>query len=352
MSRIKKLVFHIGVPKTGSSLLQKCLRNLRRKLRRRGVTYIDRNVFLRIPSYTAWAAYGRDEHPKQDFFDAFLAQVERKRRVRGEPTDTVLISNEAASGRSRDLGVPFWPGGPPGIGEIIELLDPESTELVVYVRRQDKLLESLFMQRIHRGASVMWATHRDKVCLDDRVRYSELLDGVSTLPTVDRLRVRPFEIIQAGSAAFVADFLSIIDSGDLITGLPSKALLPTNPSYTHAAWEAATALNPLLDRPGQAKRVRKFLSDLFPTDAYPKAQLFTDEERLAVIERYRPDNEQVFEKYLPEFPVDTYSTVDGVNQLRGFLTPITIPTPPPPPKRSAYRRVRAAVGTAWRGLRG
>lgn len=351
MPPINRLVFHIGVPKTGSSLLQKAMRNLRPHMRDRGVTYIDRNVFLAIPSYRAWAPYGKPGYSKDEFVEAFRGEVERKRRLGGRPTGTVLISNEAASGRARDFGVPFWPGARPGITEVVEALAPKSTEVVMYVRRQDRLLESLYMQRIHRGGTLAWEAHRDRTCLDERVDFAELIESVAAIPTVDRVGVKPFEIIQAGAPAFVADFLAVVDSGALVEYLRPAQLDPTNPSFTRPAWEAALRINPLLDRPDQPKKVRKFLNALFPPGEYPKAPLLTEAERHDLIERYRPQNERLFTKYLPAFPVDAYSTPEGTDKLRNHLDPIALPDEPLQPKRRLGKRLRAAAGAIRRELK-
>jgi hypothetical protein len=325
MAGIDRLIFHIGVPKTGSSLLQKALRNLRSDLQERGVTYIDRNVFMSIPSYKAWAPYGRPGYSKREFLTEFASKVDRRRR-RGDAaaTTTVLISNETGAGRARDFGDPFWPGAAPGITEIIETLEPASTELVMFVRRQDRLLESFYMQRIHRGGWVDWQEHRDTICRDDRVDFTELVESIENLPTVTGVRIRPFEIIQAGAPAFVSDFLGIIDATDLVHRLRPELLDPTNPSFTQTAWEAAMILNPMLDRPDQPKKVRKFLNSLFPADNHPKAQLLTDDERAELLEQYRPRNEQFFDLRLPDFPREAYSTADGTRALRTWLDPVTL----------------------------
>jgi hypothetical protein len=192
------------------------------------------------------------------------------------------------------------------------------------------------MQQLHRGnRKADWEVFRKKVTQDDRVRYTDLIDGVSSLPTVDGLRVRPFEIIQAGAPAFVADFLTLVDSADLISTLEPKRLEATNPAYTHPAWQAARSLNQLLDRPGQAKQVRRFLHKLFPVDLYPRAQQFTEEERLKVLRLHHPDNTRLFLKYLPEFPSDSYSTPTALDPIRSFLTPIPLPEEEPVPDADA-----------------
>ena len=41
----------------------------------------------------------------------------------------------------------------------------------------------------------------------------------------------------------------------------------------------------------------------------------TDEQRMEVLQTYRADNEQLFARFMPDLPVDTYSTMDGTDRL-------------------------------------
>jgi hypothetical protein len=325
MASIEHLILHIGVPKTGSSLLQKSLRALRQPLRERGIAYVDRKAFLAMPDYRAWAAYGREQYSKEALFDQLRDTVKASRKKVAGGGRTLVISNESIPGRlSPEYGNPFWSRAGESVAELVSVIAPKRTVVIVYVRRQDRLLESLYMQRIHLGYRTKWVRFRDKTCLDERVRFTELIGDVSTVPTVSEVRVRPFEIIQAGSAAFTSDFLDNLGAGDLVHQLEPKTLATTNPSYTQPAWVAALAINRLLTKPEHPDKVRKFLTDLFPPGEYPAAQLLTDEERLSMLTRYRDENAELFATYLPEFPKDAYSTLEGTKAFRGVLTPIPI----------------------------
>jgi hypothetical protein len=172
------------------------------------------------------------------------------------------------------------------------------------------------MERIHRGATIEWKDWQDDICGDDRVRYTELIETVWDVPTVTKVTIRPFETIGAGAHAFVADFFDLVGQRQLVETLDPDVFRPSNPSYTEPALRAAMALNPLLDTDKQLKRVRRFLRRLFPQESYPKPQLLGDEERQALLERYRPENERLFSRYLPEYPVDAYWNEASLARLR------------------------------------
>jgi hypothetical protein len=348
MRPIKRLILHIGLPKTGSSLIQRSLRSIRRPMRRRGVAYISRGRIRDLANYPRGAGGKRPVSP--EFVAELRAAVEEEAAKELRRIDTVLISNEAAAGWPRG-DEPFWPHAAIRIEALIESIKPASTEIVAYVRRQDRFLESLYMQRIHGGDSISWEQFRDKTCGDDRVRYAELLDSLVALPTVERMRIRPFEIIAAGAAAFVADFLDGIGVGELVLELEPKTMASANPSYTVPAWQAAMAINRFVDTEEKREEVRRFLREMFPLGEYPKPELLTETQRMRLIERYSPHNERLFAKYLPEFPVDAYSTLEGVSKLEGFLSPIGLLEPPHPEKRRLADRMRAAAAAARREWR-
>ena len=351
MARVHRLHLHIGVPKTGSSLIQKSLRNIRGPLRRRGVAYLDRKQMLRLPGYQRWAS-GTDGRPsKADFLDGIAETVEAVRSRGARKSRTVVASNEAAAGHARDFDEPFWPRTRVAVSDLVTAIQPRSTEVIVYVRRQDRLLESLYMERIHRGRTLTWEEFRDDVCRDERVRYTELMAEIAEVPTVDSIRVRPFEVIQEGAPSFVADFLDALGVADLIVDVPKKALSMTNPSYTEPAWRAALAVNPLLDDDDQVTKVRRFLRELFPVEDHPKAPLLTDDERRDLIERYRAENERLFREHMPGFPVDAYSTPEGLASLEGAIPSVEMPDGRPPPPRGVLGKMRSALSGVRRRFR-
>jgi hypothetical protein len=309
---IGRFVFHVGAPKTGTSLLQKALRRLTGPLAEHGVTYVDRSRWLEMDTYRGWAPYGRDHISPGDFQNELRRVFDDAGGAEG---DLVVTSNEAASGWDSDLGIPFWKDAHDAVRQVVEALEPDSTEIVVYLRRQDRFLESLYMELVHIGRAIEWDEFRDAACKDDRVRFSELIDAVGAVDGVDRVHVRLFESIRSGAREFVADFLELVDAGRLAHGLADEVLEVARPSFTQPAWEAALRLNHLVTSPEEIRRLRRFLVDLFPTEQYPAASLLTESERAHLVAEHREDNERVFSAHLPDLPLTTYSTVDAIEGL-------------------------------------
>jgi hypothetical protein len=318
---MKRLILHVGVPKTGTSLIQRTMRQLRPELRRSGVVYIDRKAMHRLPDRPSWSAYGTGPEENRPRFLADLREVVKRERLQTAPrARTVVMSNESMIGRvAPEYGDPFWPRATDALTDVVSALEPKSTRVIMYIRRQDRLLESLFMQRIHLGATMAWNRFHEAACRDDRIRYQDLIQAIETVPTVEEISVAPFELIGAGGVPFVTHFLRSLNLGLERLVADREDEKPSNPSYTQPAYELALKINKHLETPAQRELTRKYLRQLFPADEYPKAQLLTDDQRNELIEVYRPTNEKFFAEYLPEFPVDSYSSPEATGRLGAWL---------------------------------
>ena len=348
MNPLEQLILHIGVQKTGSSLIQRSMRSARKRIRSAGVGYVDRRAFLDMPDMWAWAAYGRQGFSKEAFREQLSEAVRVEMGKTAGGGSRVLISNESIAGRLQpDYQDPFWGRAAASVGELIEVLQPRTTSVILYVRRQDRLLESVYMQRIHTGHTTTWEEFRDLTCRDLRVGYTRLIESLESVPGVDEIQVRPFEIIAGGGRLFVADFLEMAGLGGIRV---PKGNDPSNQSYTAPAWEAAMVMNQYVESPEDAKAVRRFLGRLFPPSDYPKAILLSDEERGELLEMYREDNRDLFSRYLPHFPPDSYSTDELPTEVTEFLVPIEPDIPVNPksgtsprkkPRTTEIERIRA-----------
>lgn len=324
MMDIKHLVLHVGVPKTGTSLLQRSLLEIRPQLRRRGIAYVERWQMYRLKHRKSWGAYATGPAAGKSAFAAELRRVVKYEMLRagGRPR-TVLLSNESMIGRVwPNFGDPYWPRAADGVGEVIGALAPKRTEVVIYVRRQDRLLESMYMQQIHLGRKLQWDRFIENAGRDDRIRYRDLLEVVANVPTVENIRIRPFEIIGGGAVPFVADFLADFGVEDLISFITNFDR--NNASYTQPALEAALQVNPHLRTQEERRNMMEFLKEMFPPEDYPKAALLTKQERRRILEIYNSANQALFRDYLPGYPVDSYLSQKATRRLGATLEPLDV----------------------------
>jgi hypothetical protein len=317
------LTLHIGLQKTGTTLIQRSLRKLRPVLRNHGIIYIDRSDINGLNSLRGWVAFNKTKPELRPAFIRELGELvsEKIEQASGvSPVRHVLISNEALVGfNSPNYRLPFRPKAELAILEFMEALAPEDTRLVLYVRRQDRLIESAYMQRIHAGRAFTFEEYLARIDDGPIIDFENLVERLEKLPTVTKVTTRPFEFIGAGNVPFVADFLDA-------AGLPDVDLSPiadlprSNPSYTGPAYQCALTINRHVSGRNQRAQVRKFLKDLFPVGEYPSAVLFQEAERQACLDTYREVNESFFRRRHPELPPDVYSTPEATEYLARHLS--------------------------------
>ena len=328
---IPRLVLHVGIHKTGTTTLQVALDSMRGQLADHGVALVTIEQMKKLPHESAWKARLTTnplESPlfREELSDLVTREIDRVVSATGEPVQQVLISNERMVGArmpSEGDSPLFRPVAVPSTREIIEILEPDSTHVAIYTRRQDRLIESCYLWEIQKGLS--HTVHEQFPYLREPVlHYFELVRRLQSIPEVGSIRVRPFEMIRAGSLAYLDDFLFNLN----LQGRLDFSEFGTNPaenlSYSQRALDLALTINPSLDTKKQRDAVRRFLKRHFTVDDYGPARILTDEERANMIEMYRPDNERLFATYMPDLPVDSYSSEEDTKALGNVLNPITV----------------------------
>ena len=319
---IRQLHLHVGVQKTATTTVQAAMSAAREQLREAGVVYIDRSDMMRLRDLRAWGAYRATGTAD---FAAFASQLQatirrqqHKSEQAGVPSDVVFISNETFVGaieRGPFLERPFRPRSERSLLEILDVLQPETCHLSLVTRRQDTLIESLYMWQLHGGEWFDFGRFLAGVLRHpEALSYADLADRLEAVPGVDGLRVQPFETIRVDLGGFLNRLLApmevTVDFGEL--SFPHRA----NPAYSERGMELAKAINPHLDTKDDVVKVREFLRSTFPIgENHPPAPLLTDEDRLRLLATQQESNEQLFGKWMPEYPVDTYSRLDTVEML-------------------------------------
>jgi hypothetical protein len=235
-----------------------------------------------------------------------VARSEKVARRIGSAPHHLLLSNEAIVGtEAPDFGPIYRPRAAAALRHVLQALEPSATRLVLYVRRQDRLIESQYMQRIHAGEVHNFAEFARAATAECFIRYGDLVERLATIDSVVEIRVRPFEVIGAGAAAFVADLLAPLGlTLDLDVVVDKRA----NPKYTAPALQAALAINPLLETPKQLRATRKYLREIFPAARYPDPDLFSDAQRQRVLAMYDASNRAFLSRYVPDVAPDAYSS--------------------------------------------
>lgn len=259
------LVIHIGTHKTGSTSLQLHLKRNFEFLLERGVRYVEAGRFGNAHNKPAMAL-----------------------RAPGDRSDWALIREELARSESRVnvlSGEAFWHTDPAPLKQQI----PRQQEvlIVVYLRRQDKYLQSLYKQAVTTGLKDDFYTWRCKH--PTRGCYFSVIEQWAEQFGADSITIRPYEC--NGVCDTTRDFLGLVGiEGDIGTKVSRH-----NPSPRRELLEFIRAFNHL------GKRVdrRQFYRALWNKNAayISPGDLLSYQKRVVLMESFAEENRLLLQKY-------------------------------------------------------
>jgi hypothetical protein len=313
--KARDLVLHVGMQQCGATMLQRALASLRPQLRSAGFGFVSHGTLAAVTNIDGWMA--RSE-PQSDRATGFVEEVaalvdEELSKVQVvHPDDgTVLISSDHLLG-SDNLGptdlIELRPRAVAAIEQMISAVDTKRVTVVLHTQRQDRLMEFCYLREVMAGAY----HHVDAQfpgLMSAELDYVDLIHRIENIARVDRVVVRPYELIGAGSKVFVADFLRAVGAPSTIAVDESAGLTP-RVAYTPQGLQLARAMNPHLDDATERKRVRNFLRANYATEDETLCEVFTYSERTELLARHSERNEELFRTWLPEFPSQSYARTD------------------------------------------
>lgn len=295
------LYLHIGMPKTGTTAIQRfCVRN-RRALRRRGYCFPQSPLFH--PNISR-ERNGRllvsvDRTPDGSFaspqaatewrgYMDFLAAQFRKCPNVILSDEGIWNSRNARSGMWRDLKAEAEARG-------FEI------RVIAYLRRQDQFLQAAWAQWVRYppkpGTTLVWADMTGRAEEIARLDYYEALEEIAGVVGRERITVRVYDRSRFPDGNIVSDFLGIL--GLPLTG-EFRAVGERNPSLSGDELEIVRVLDamPNLSPEAQQAAVRIATACRAGEDGRAKPSLFSAEEARAFLGRYEKSNRRVAEEYL------------------------------------------------------
>ena len=334
-----ELVLHVGLQQTGATRLRRALASLRPQLQQHGVGLVGHPALSRL-AVEGWRCDARvDPAAAEAFEDGVAGLVEQQvaaiRRAGAEPR-TIVLSSDHLLGRpnidARDERV-FRPHAVASVAQVIRAIGPSCTRLVLYVRRQDRLMEACYLRALGQGRTHGFDQQfprRFEPVLD----YLELVDRLEDIPEVGDVRVRPFELVGARATTHVRDVLAAVGlSGELDMG-PVPDDRPPYRLYAPRAASIALDVNPHLESPRDRKLVREFLTSQFPGTDDASTRLLAQAERDRILTAYAAANRRLFERCMPDLPPDAYASDEATARLPATGTPAPVPAAPSPPARA------------------
>lgn len=278
MSRCQ-VVYHLGAHKTGSSLLQKYLRDNPDVLRRNRLAYLGRGEMNDL------VGWGKRLLTHPEWLESRIEELLAPRRVR-----TLVTSHENTLGPPLKPGTAhLYPRGPEIVAQLARVLAERPSRVLLYIRPQDEFLESYYLQRIHQGDTRSFDDWLGELDLE-RLSWQPVVDALVEGFGSDRVEIVDFGTIREGQNAFIADFMRRVDPAIEVT--PDYRPI-RNPSISEKGLKIALAANPHLRNDWERKAMRRFLQRHFSNRKYPRPVLLTDEHKAWLRGRYGPEYERL-----------------------------------------------------------
>lgn len=295
------LTLHVGTHKTGSTSIQRALRQTRWALRGEG-----------------WQLLKTPPALDAGFMAATAVDPARVRRLRRQlaramgplalPAPRQLLSWEGCCGLP-DHGYRNAPLAAEMLRQATDAFD--DTRIVIYLRRQDDFVESMYTQKVQEGASGSFAEFLRGFDAAEALDYELLLDAFAR-----RFGARNLVVRRHGPGA-VADFGRALGIGALQT---PRAQRHDNPAMSQAALEIARCTNAQLDE-RQRRRLRRVLQSASPKPAGHGFRFFGPDQRAAFMERHAASNARVAARWFAEGPPTLFAPLH-----RDAASPVA-PTP-------------------------
>lgn len=272
-----ELYIHIGTHKTGTTTIQDALRAIARDHPEEVGAFIGTTPTVK-------------RFMNAEAYDTSLVQQLQKELHRTADdriaTSRFVMSSEALSG-SPTRGYQNF--------DVVHPMLRDATvnynaTVIVYLRRQDSFVESMYAQMIHQGGSLGFEDFLKQYDSPDALDYSRMLDSLSSHFGEDHLVVKSYH--DASERGLLEDFGDVIRS-DL---LKQSQRGDTNPSYSRHALEIARRSNPSLGREHQ-RQLRRALQGVMAKKRTEPFHFFAGDDRARFLERYRDANVKVADRY-------------------------------------------------------
>ena len=279
--RKKKIYLHIGTHKTGSTFIQNTLEDIgNEKLKKEDTFYINKPNFY----YSGIT--------KKEVFDKKIVSTIKteinKIIKKNENVNNFILSNEWFSGH--------YDYGYKNASVISEMLyyalNMYDVKILVYLRRQDEFLESLYTQLIHQGGSLTFDEFLNNLP-DNSFNWNNLILGYekyfgkeNIFPVIYSNKRQDFDIQKNFSWLIRSNLFLNHDTNEM----------SANKGYSRKALEIALRLNKYLPN-SEKKSLRQYLQQHHHKtieDSYNYMDIYN---RNKLLNQYEKSNQELIARY-------------------------------------------------------
>jgi hypothetical protein len=312
-----RLVCHIGTPKTATTYLQETCAANAGWLAERGIVYPDlfapdaNHITLFYAAADYIHSFHRDYglHGPEDVQRLRVrlsAALEAASKAAG-PDGTVLVSSENLTGNIT---------GRAGVERLHALVAPlfERIEVIVYLRRQDDAVLSMYGEYMRRGFSHDTFERFVDAVLAPRsplhyLYYRRLLETWSAVFGRDALCVRLYDDARTGPGGVLADFIGLVagtpSAPGLLDGL--ERIEPCNRSLSAPAMEFLRRMHPYIPfaTEGGINPRGRFAARIRALPEGPRPRLSAD-QAARIMRHFAPANAWLRETFFPGRPAPLF----------------------------------------------
>ena len=282
-AQLPQVILHLGAHKTGTTSVQRSLRNSSDALEREGWVFQGKRIGPLTDSLSDLhrpAGAGRPDD------DAIMAHIRASAHAVIAAGRRLVISDETLIGQP-GLRDSFYPDSLRRLEILAGALSGLAVRPLLVVRRQPDFVESWYVQTVKQGAG--WAFDDFLAGVDpDRLSWWDLSQRIANaFATTPQLVAYEWLIRQEyGLTGWFRQQLGLPARSE--TGVPDL-----NSGYGDGALMVALAAHPYLDADGRAK-LRRFLERNVPPRADDPPQLLTLDGRRRLVAAQAVSNEQCF----------------------------------------------------------
>lgn len=301
-----ELVVHCGAHKTGTSSIQSLLFEQRQELLKRGVLYVP-EAQLNNSGIVKYLHQPTTPVATRNSIRSQITRMLDNNRSRNV-LEKVLVSHESIFSfvKIHQNGGDFYGSTSQSLRnlELLQLSELfSSIRVVLYVRRQDEFLQSLYMENF---ASGIWTNSFEKALAKIDFTNISWLAYATKLADYfgeSNVVVRPFEAINCGWKNLISDFCAATTI-EVHNDLSEKKV---NESFSTPAYVAALALMPLITKREAKVRLAQTLKQVLPPSIFGKATPLSAAVGLRILRELEGDNRELFATFIKDYPQDFYA---------------------------------------------
>ena len=270
----QKIVLHFGAHKTGTSLLQKFMRDRPNEVTKSGIYAISRSE---TNTLIGWGnKFSKDPSKLTNRIDSLKKQGFKY----------IVVSHENALGR------PFVKGGKslyPDAGDLISMyrdhLSEYDVHFVFYVRDVADFVESYYIQTVQEGSTLSFSKWFNSFGGSEFLSWIPLLEAINNANFYSTSIVNFSESISKGQTAFISEFFSTFIKNKKL-GFKINYSAARNISVGALGLKLLKACNKHTSNAEERRLLRKFFQANFNNSKYPKPNLLNSEQKSLITEKY------------------------------------------------------------------